>query len=204
MKILICGSGQQLDELDLSAPEDRKNIFTVSALSDFDRLSELDACFLLNAENMDYTTLPDRVPVFVNEVVRTNKEMNASGNIIRINGWPGFLQRKVWEASGIISQNAIEAARIIGKELIQVNDEPGLVAATVISMIINEAFFVLHEKVSTKEEIDKAMRLATNYPFGPFTWGEKIGLKKVHDLLTVLSKEDTKYLPSFDLANLTA
>ncbi len=44
------------------------------------------------------------------------------------------------------------------------------------AMIINEAWHALAEEVSTKNEIDTAMKLGTNYPYGPFEWAEKIGL----------------------------
>jgi 3-hydroxyacyl-CoA dehydrogenase len=45
-------------------------------------------------------------------------------------------------------------------------------------MIINEAYFALEDNVSTKAETDIAMKLGTNYPYGPFEWGQLIGLKK--------------------------
>jgi len=61
-------------------------------------------------------------------------------------------------------------------------------------MIINEAYFALGDKVSTKDEIDTAMKLGTNYPYGPFEWSRKIGLKNVYQLLSVLSKEDHRYI----------
>ena len=63
-------------------------------------------------------------------------------------------------------------------------------------MIINEAYFTLEEKVSTKEEIDTAMKLGTNYPYGPFEWGQKIGLKKVNELLTTLAETNSRYTPA--------
>ena len=47
--------------------------------------------------------------------------------------------------------------------------------------------------MSTKEEIDIAMKLGTNYPYGPFEWGEKIGLKKIHEMLAALIKENKLY-----------
>ena len=47
-------------------------------------------------------------------------------------------------------------------------DIPGFISARVVSMIINEAYFALEEEVSSKEEIDTAMKLGTNYPYGPF------------------------------------
>ena len=64
-----------------------------------------------------------------------------------------------------------------------VADIPGFITPRVISMIINEAYFTLDEKVSTKEEIDTAMKLGTNYPYGPFEWGATIGLKNVYELI---------------------
>ncbi len=60
-------------------------------------------------------------------------------------------------------------------------------------MIINEAFYALGDDVSTKEEIDVAMKLGTNYPFGPFEWGEKIGLQNIIELLKKLSENDKRY-----------
>jgi 3-hydroxyacyl-CoA dehydrogenase len=60
-------------------------------------------------------------------------------------------------------------------------------------MIINEAYFALGEDVSSKDEIDLAMKLGTNYPYGPFEWCKKIGLKKVYSLLEKLSDTDSRY-----------
>lgn len=60
-------------------------------------------------------------------------------------------------------------------------------------MIVNEAFFALGEGVSTKSEIDVAMKLGTNYPYGTFEWCERIGLEKVHNLLEKLAKTDSRY-----------
>ena len=68
-------------------------------------------------------------------------------------------------------------------------------------MIINEAYFALESNISTKEEIDIAMKLGTNYPFGPFEWSKKIGLKKIYLLLNELSKQDKRYEPSTLLTN---
>jgi 3-hydroxybutyryl-CoA dehydrogenase len=72
----------------------------------------------------------------------------------------------------------------------------GFISPRVVSMIINEAYFALQEKVSTKENIDTAMKLGTNYPFGPFEWSNRIGLKNVFDLLNSLSKSNPRYQPA--------
>ena len=74
-------------------------------------------------------------------------------------------------------------------------DVKGFISPRVISMIINEAYFTLESRVSTKEEIDIAMKLGTNYPYGPFEWSEKIGLNRIYSLLLQLSMTDPKYTP---------
>ena len=71
--------------------------------------------------------------------------------------------------------------------------------ARILATIINEAYYTWEEEVSTREEIDIAMKLGTNYPMGPFEWGRRIGLEKVADLLTVLSRNNSRYTPSNSL-----
>jgi 3-hydroxybutyryl-CoA dehydrogenase len=82
-----------------------------------------------------------------------------------------------------------------------VPDVPGFIAPRVVTMIINEAYFALAENVSTKTEIDLAMKLGTNYPFGPFEWAEKIGLKNIAELLGTLSRVNKRYEPAPLLLN---
>jgi 3-hydroxybutyryl-CoA dehydrogenase len=66
----------------------------------------------------------------------------------------------------------------------------------VIASIINEAFFALQENVSTREDIDTAMKLGTNYPYGPFEWAERIGLMRIYGLLDALCRQHGRYLPA--------
>ncbi|HRG10176.1 MAG TPA: 3-hydroxyacyl-CoA dehydrogenase family protein, partial [Cyclobacteriaceae bacterium] len=53
----------------------------------------------------------------------------------------------------------------------------------VICMIINEAYFTVEEGTATREDVDLAMKLGTNYPLGPFEWTEKIGLQNIVNVL---------------------
>ena len=48
----------------------------------------------------------------------------------------------------------------------QVPDEPGFIAARIIAMIINEAYYAKGEQVSSKADIDIAMKLGTTIPWG--------------------------------------
>ena len=135
--------------------------------------------------------------VVVNDVLETAEYLPS--NFIRINGWPTFLKRNITEASSnneAIRQKAAEILGYFNKKIEWVADISGFISARVIAMIINEAYFALDEKVSTKEEIDIAMKLGTNYPYGPFEWSEKIGLKNVYELLFTLSKTNGRYNPA--------
>lgn len=134
--------------------------------------------------------------IIVNAVYFTAGEVPA--DFIRINGWKSFLQRPLVEA-GLTNLNKETAENIFAcfnKKVEWVPSVPGFITARVISMIINEAYFTLDEKVSTKDEIDTAMKLGTNYPYGPFEWGSVIGLKNVYELLTTLAKTNSRYTPS--------
>jgi 3-hydroxybutyryl-CoA dehydrogenase len=74
-----------------------------------------------------------------------------------------------------------------------VPDQPGMVSPRIIASLVNEAYFTLGAGVSDKGQIDIAMKLGTNYPYGPFEWSEKIGLEKIYALLQHLSRTDTRY-----------
>lgn len=135
-------------------------------------------------------------PVFVNAVATTLKDLPA--NAIRINAWNGFIQRPIVEIC-TTEQNTATAEKVLhtlnwNHQLVP--DVKGMIAARVIAMIVNEAYFALGDDVSTKEDIDTAMKLGTNYPFGPFEWSEKIGLQNIINLLTLLSEDDKRYLPA--------
>ena len=134
-------------------------------------------------------------PVFINAVTYTLKELGQP--FIRINAWPGFLSRKIIEiavASEAERELAGSVLSILRWPFQAVPDEPGMIAGRVIAMIVNEAYYVLGDNVSTKEAIDIAMRLGTNYPYGPFEWSEHIGLQNIYELLLQLSKTDDRYL----------
>lgn len=132
--------------------------------------------------------------IIVNEINLTLK--NLPENFIRINGWSIFLKRDIVEASGNDTISKSIAEKIISffnKTTEWVPDKPGFISARVIAMIINEAYFAFEEGVSSKEEIDTAMKSGTNYPYGPFEWAGKIGMKKIYDLLSELAKTNIKY-----------
>jgi len=139
-------------------------------------------------------------PILVNAVIAVLNQLPEG--FIRFNGWNTFLKRPVVEAAAIDEKMKTKAEQIFSlfnKKIEWVPDIPGFISARVIAMVINEAYFALNEEVSTKKEIDIAMKLGTNYPYGPFEWAEKIGLKNVYKLLNTLAKTppgDKRYEPA--------
>ena len=157
----------------------------------------IDLLFYPDAERINKLKKLQPAIIIVNSVMATLN--NLPENFIRINGWPTFLKRSVVESSCMNDDLKIHAEKIFisfNKKIEWVPDVPGFITARVISMIINEAYFTLEEKVSSKMEIDIAMKLGTNYPYGPFEWSEKIGLKNVYELLTTLSNNNSRYEPA--------
>jgi 3-hydroxybutyryl-CoA dehydrogenase len=194
MKIAVLANDIQWHELTTAA----ENIDWIRFLDEQDFFNCIDADIFINLyENAfaaDYSTI--KKPVLINSVSNTLKEINAVKNISRINGWNGFLSRPCWEIAGTIDQTIKDFFSTIKKVITTVPDEPGMIAPRIISMIINEAYFSLDEKLSTKEEIDTAMKLGVNYPYGPFEWCDKIGVQNIYTLLQKLSITDKRYLPS--------
>ncbi len=136
-------------------------------------------------------------PVIVNAVIITCE--NLPSNFCRINGWNSYLEKDKLEVCTLNKdlQSGFEAIlNAIGYKCLFVSDIAGMVSARAIAMIINEAYFGIEDEISTKEQIDTAMKLGTNYPFGPFEWAEKIGIKNIASLLVELYKTDERYKPS--------
>ncbi|MEO7923325.1 MAG: 3-hydroxyacyl-CoA dehydrogenase family protein [Chitinophagaceae bacterium] len=198
MKIAVIADGSMKEELLAQGLGENASIEWLSGISLVAGAEcYIDLLFDGTSERLD--KLAQRSPAFiiVNELVKTLPEL--PGVLARINGWPGFLKRTLVEVSsppGRSREDAEKIFAVFNKTTEWVNDIPGLISARVISMIINEAYHALEENVSTKQEIDTAMKLGTNYPYGPFEWSEKIGLEKVYHLLHVMAKQNARYEPS--------
>ncbi|RPI17577.1 MAG: 3-hydroxybutyryl-CoA dehydrogenase [Ignavibacteriae bacterium] len=78
-----------------------------------------------------------------------------------------------------------------------VPDRSGMVFPRIVAMIINEAAQVYAEQIANKEDIDTAMKLGTNYPYGPLEWADKLGVELVYNILNSLFEEfgEDRYRP---------
>ena len=197
MKIAVVTNDGLKEELLLHGSD---NTVTIEWTNDVTTVSEnVQACIDLlfdtdRDKRKEILSLLRADIVIVNDVLVTAEYLPS--NFIRINGWPTFLKRNITEASCNNESIKHKAAKVLGyfnKKIEWTPDVPGFITPRVTSAIINEAFFSLQDKISSREEIDTAMKLGTNYPYGPFEWGRLIGLQKVYSLLSILSEKNSRY-----------
>ena len=193
INVLICCNAEQKEILINKEIENKVIVKWVNNISTAN-VNTVDAIFhLLPLSNTSLPEMRATIPVFMNEMATTCESL--PGNYVRINAWPGFLEKNILEvASGIsIRKKGEDVLNALDWQFTWTPDEPGMISGRIISMIINEAFYALQEHVSTRMEIDTAMKLGTNYPYGPFEWSEKIGIKEIYRVLNELAKKDKRY-----------
>ncbi|MCJ2555068.1 MAG: 3-hydroxyacyl-CoA dehydrogenase NAD-binding domain-containing protein [Candidatus Thermoplasmatota archaeon] len=102
------------------------------------------------------------------------------------------------ETSDETVQLAMELSRKLGKEPVEVKESAGFVVNRLLVPMMNEAFNLLLENVASAEDIDKAMKLGTNMPMGPFELADFTGLDVGLAVMEVLQREsgDPKFRPS--------
>ena len=201
MKIAVLANESLKKELCATGLAGTDEIHWVASYDELFTTNEADAVMDLLFEQTGWISKPLEKflpkPVIVNSVIKTTKEIGFP--FIRVNGWPTFLKRTIAEAAcnDAKYKPAVEKIfSVFNRKTEWTPDVKGLISARVVSMIINEAYFALEEKVSSKDEIDLAMKLGTNYPYGPFEWAEKIGIRNVCELLSELSKTEKRYQPA--------
>lgn len=76
-------------------------------------------------------------------------------------------------------------------------DYPGFIANRVLMPLINEAFYALMEGVANAKDIDTTMRLGCNFPMGPLSLADLIGLDTCLAIMEVIHRGlgDDKYRP---------
>lgn len=199
MQVVVCGTAAQQAEW-FGQSEQRAEVAWVFEKDPLANYGPADVIVDLLYENTPaHKQLLRQLPglKIINSVVDTCAETD--GSFVRINGWPTFLRGTIIEAAAgheDLKKLAEAAFDMLGKRIAWLPDGPGFVVPRVVSLIVNEAYFALAEAVSSRAEIDTAMKLGTAYPFGPFEWSEKIGLKNIVSLLQKLSSTQPRYTPA--------
>ena len=147
---------------------------------------------------MELYAHPSKAIVFLNttkiSLKKFCKSLESTKSIFGFVGLPTFLNREILEVSVVSQEQETvlgNACKGLGTTFQLVDDRVGLVTPRVICMIINEAYYTVQEGTASREDIDLAMKLGTNYPYGPFEWCQKIGVKNVYELLAAVH-DDTK------------
>lgn len=161
------------------------------------------------SEELQYleSVTPKTVPIFTSSLCRSVSEQcrlqENPERLIGIGLYDTFSQAKRIEIApskitdSAILKNAENFLADAGINYSVVPDRVGLIFPRIVSMIINEAAQVYSEQVASKEDIDTAMKLGTNYPFGPLEWADMIGVGLVYNILASLQRDfgEDRYRP---------
>lgn len=202
MRILVIGSNAQLEELKSKMGSDHEYDHALGlvfdlALEDFDLIFD----FLIDSSPDNFEQYMDLVKpnVLLNTVKISLAELqytfgSSSAEIYGFNGLLTFIDRNVWEISSFNKTVSDSFSNKLG-EYILVDDRVGLVTPRIILMIINEAYYTVQERTASRQDIDQAMKLGTNYPHGPFEWLDKIGIEDVYETLEAIYNDtnDERY-----------
>lgn len=145
-----------------------------------------------------------KVVAFLNSIKVSVLELVASFTqpvkctLFGFNGLPTLFNREFLEVALFDDKSAEVLEEVCNKlntKFLIVDDRVGMVTPRVICMIINEAYYTFQEGTATREDIDKGMKLGTSYPFGPFEWCKRIGIRHVFELLEAVHEDtnDNRY-----------
>jgi 3-hydroxybutyryl-CoA dehydrogenase len=99
------------------------------------------------------------------------------------------------------SEQTVETAKGLlagmNKEGIVVNDSPGFVSNRVLMLTVNEAIFLVQDRVASAEEVDRIFKSCFGHKMGPLETADLIGLDTILFSIEVLyeSFNDGKYRP---------
>lgn len=81
---------------------------------------------------------------------------------------------------------------------ISVKEVLGFLVNRILVPMINEAFFMLDERVASARDIDSAMKYGAGMPMGPLELADMVGIDVTYDVMKILYEEyaDPKFRPS--------
>jgi 3-hydroxybutyryl-CoA dehydrogenase len=206
MQIQVIGHISNLDELKQKFGPEHKYLFGELEEDISELMRSADVVFDFHPEKSSikarYSNFSN--PVFLNTSLISLAELIGQSDFLKYNsffgfcGLPTFVNRPVLEACVSSKMNEPQLENICSQlvtDFVCVEDLVGLVTPRVICMVINEAYYTLEEGTATRDDIDLAMKLGTNYPFGPFEWARRIGISHVTKLLDAVYHDtsDNRY-----------
>jgi 3-hydroxybutyryl-CoA dehydrogenase len=170
-----------------AATENKELKFSI--FKKLDNLVKKDAIFVSNTSSISITEIASQTQR--PSQVMGMHFMNPVPIMKLVEGIKGHLTSQETE------QTVKNVATQMEKQWISAKDIPGFTINRILMPMINEAIFVLYEGISTIEDIDMGMKLGTNWPMGPLTLADFIGLDTCLSILEVLYEGigDPKYRP---------
>lgn len=206
MNIVITAKSKEDCIRHIAMDEGLHTYIWVNNAGDFSDFEEADAFIDFNENVQDYTAV--KKPLLINQTAKTLDDIKCNRQLTaRFCGWPGLAERAKWEIAVDPTADIGKLEHVmktIGKEMIGVKDIAGLIAPRILCTIINEACYTISEDISDAGQIDIAMKLGTNYPDGPISWGKKIGASRIIELLNTMSAENSRYAPHGSLLKMLA
>lgn len=85
-----------------------------------------------------------------------------------------------------------------GRAVTVIHDSPGFIGQRIAAMVANLGCEMAQIRLASPDDIDRAMTLGLNYPFGPLALADAMGLEAVHTVLRQLQAitGDDRYRPS--------
>ena len=94
-------------------------------------------------------------------------------------------------------KSAYDFAKSLGKEPIEAKDTSGFVVNRLLVPYMLDAIRCLEQGLASTEDIDKGMVLGTNYPMGPFTLCDFVGIDTLLRIADIMFEEyrETRFAP---------
>lgn len=151
-----------------------------------------------NLQTID-RALPPTAPIVSSSVTISATEQTTwlqhKHRLVGVCALPSFTQHPLHEIAPTVytPKETVEVVQrffqSLGKEIEVVQDRVGMVLPRIVCQLINEAAFAVQEEIASPQDIDTAMKLGTNYPYGPIEWGNKIGFQHVYQVLRALQAD---------------
>lgn len=208
MNIIAVGEAASYRELVEKFGEGHQYFHFTSAHDARRHLEDADALFdfIIDEDptQVEYYKDKKKPVIFLNTVKTTLAEIctpvegDITATVVGFNGLPTFVNREMLEVSlhrESDKDRAVEFCKNLKSSFSIVKDQVGFVTPRIICMIINEAYLTAQDGTASRADIDLAMKLGTNYPFGPFEWTLRIGIKHVYEVLEALYRvtKDERY-----------
>ncbi len=163
-------------------PALKKRIFT-----DLDRLTRPDVILATNTSSISIT-----------EIAAATKRPSLVCGVHFMNPVPIMALVEIirgYDTSQATLETVTDLARRLGKTPVESADFPGFISNRILCPMLNEAIYALMEGVGTAEAIDSVMKLGMNFPMGPLTLADFVGLDVLLSILDVLYEGfgDPKY-----------